>query len=228
MLRRRFRRTRAQPRRQRQRRPAQSTTVTSSAAFPSALVGAVGGFSVLINGVQYTSAILTSTSSMTLATPYAGSTGSVTVSFNAVAENVQAGTPGSGFTSSNGPARFVIPALAICSMCRRSSCPQRRIHRQTTKRNTFWATIARMVHRWDVHLRPSVATGDPDNDATTLAAICTYNAPGAIVPPNTEAYSKPQIDARFPSCTSGQSYYFASDGQQVACLNFGSGPVAIR
>ena len=125
-----------------------STTVTSSAAFPSALVGAVGGFSVLINGVQYTSAILTSTSSMTLATPYAGSTGSVTVSFNAVAENVQAGTPGSGFTSNNGPARFAIPALAICSMCRRLSCPQRQIHRQTTKRNTFWATIARMAHRW--------------------------------------------------------------------------------
>ena len=201
-----------------------STTVTSSAAFPSALVGAVGGFSVLINGVQYTSAILTSTSSMTLATPYAGSTGSVTVSFNAVAENVQAGTPGSGFYFKQWACSIRNPGFGNLLYV-----PSFILPATTDSPTNNQAQYVLGYYRPDGSSLGTYTCGQvsqlaiPATTPTTLAAICTYNAPGAIVPPNTEAYSKPQIDARFPACTSGQSYYFASDGQQVACLNFGSG-----
>ena len=52
-----------------------STTVTSSAAFPSNIVG-IAGFQVLIDGTQYVVASVASTSSLTLTASYGGTTGS--------------------------------------------------------------------------------------------------------------------------------------------------------
>jgi len=63
----------------------------------------------------------------------------------------------------------------------------------------------------------------PTPSPTTLTAICQFNAPPAIVPPNNEAYTKSVIDNRFPSCTAGQSYIFAVSGNVLSCSSVAGG-----
>lgn len=215
-----------------------SSTVTSSAAFPSNIVG-IGGFQILIGSTQYVVSGVASTSSLTLTTNYSGSTGSATMTlykytlFRGYAtagfqdtngQNIQPGTPGSGnfyrqvavsVINSGSNNIAYMPAFVMPS---------------TTDAVTN--NQARFVFAWyrtDGSLLAYYVCGSVQqlalqpNTPTTWTAICNYNAPGGVVPPNTETYTKAQIDQRFASCSQGQSYYFAANGNIVSCLNFGSG-----
>ncbi|WP_206689886.1 hypothetical protein, partial [Streptococcus pseudopneumoniae] len=60
------------------------------------------------------------------------------------------------------------------------------------------------------------------NSPATWTAICNFNSPGGVVPPANEAYTKTQIDQRFPNCSAGQLYYFDADGNILSCLTLGT------
>lgn len=63
----------------------------------------------------------------------------------------------------------------------------------------------------------------PPTTPSTWTALCAWNSPGGIVPPAAEAYTKPQIDARFPACTAGQMLYYNATGNVQNCLTLGTG-----
>lgn len=215
-----------------------SPTVTSSAAFPANIVG-IGGFKVAIGGTTYTVASIASTSSLTLTTNFSGSTGSAvmtlykyvllrayaTASFqpNGEVYVVQPGTPGTGnfykqvaASIINGGSGnvlytpdFVLPATTNAT-----------INNQ--------ARYAIGWYRSDGSFIQALACGSvtqiavPATTPTTWGALCTYNSPGGVVPPNNEVYTKTQIDVRFPSCSSGQMLYYAATGNIQSCLTVGT------
>lgn len=215
-----------------------SPTVTSSAAFPASIVG-IGGFKVAIGGTTYTVASIASTSSLTLTTNFSGSTGSATMtlykyvllrayanaSFQPYGETyvIQPGTPGTGsfykqvaasiINSGSGNVLytpdFVLPATTNAT-----------INNQ--------ARYAIGWYRSDGSFIQALVCGSvaqlalPATTPTTWGALCTYNSPGGVVPPNNEVYTKTQIDVRFPSCTSGQMLYYAATGNVQSCLTVGS------
>ena len=202
-----------------------SQTVTSSAAFPTMYIGVAGGFQVLIGSTSYQVLWVASTSSLTLATPFGGSTGSTTLTFNGVAQNVQPSTPGSGqwykevavSLVNTGAGNvlyfppFVIPATTDALVNNQSSYvfgyyPP---GGGTALALYFCGSVNQLA----------IPTSTP----TTWTAICNYNSPGGVVPPAQEAYTKSQIDQRFPSCTSGQMIYYAATGNIQQCLTVGSG-----
>lgn len=215
-----------------------SATVTSSAAFPANIVG-IGGFQVAIGGTQYVVSSVTSTSSLTLTTNFSGSTGSATMTLypyvllrmyatmgfqdNVTGQNIQPGTPGSGnfykqvavsiINSGSGNVAY-IPAFTI------PSTTDAVINNQARYVFGFYRTDGSFLAFYMCGSVSQLAI--QPTTPTTWTAICNYNAPGAIVPPNTEAYTKPQIDSRFPNCSQDQLYYFAANGNVLSCLTLGT------
>lgn len=202
-----------------------STAVTSSAAFPSALVGAVGTFPVLINNVRYQVLYVASTSSLVLTTPYAGVTGSVTIAFNAVSDVVQAGAVGSaGFykeiaVSIINPGAgnllyypsFILPAT--------TDAPVNNTARYTLAFYNSSGGYLNANYSCDGGVTQLAL---PPTTPTSFTDWCAYSGATNILP-DSSTYTRTQIDARFPACSAGQSYYFAQNGNVVSCLNFGSG-----
>lgn len=218
-----------------------SATVTSSAAFPANIVG-IAGFRVTISSTTYVVASVSSTSSLTLTTNFAGITGAATMvlqpyvlfrvyptqSFQtSTGENIQASTPGSGTF-------YKQVAVSIINSGSGNVAYMPEFHLPSTTDATI-NNQARYVFQWYPYNGGSqpfatytCGAGSSQlalsslTTPTTWTAICAYNAPGAIVPPNTEAYTKPQIDTRFPACSTDQLYYFAADGTVLSCLTLGT------
>lgn len=217
-----------------------SFTITSPNAFPSAAVG-LGGFQISILGNQYQVESVLSRSSANLTTQYAGATASVSVLWykwavmriyntsgfswqpNASSEIIQPGTPGSGnwyksigcsLTNPGSGNILWIPEFTIPATIDSPTNNQAKFSfifytPSGSQLNYFQCGAASQL---------SIPTATP----TTLAAICTYNSPGAVVPPNNESYTKPQIDQRLPSCLASAVPYFATTGNVMSCLTLGS------
>lgn len=215
-----------------------SATITSSAAFPPAIVG-ISGFQVSIGGTQYVVASVASTSSMTLTTNYAGVTGSATMLLfpytlfrvyatagfqdNVTGQNVQAGTPGSGQFY-----KQVAVSIINSGAGNVAYMPEFTIPSTTDALINNSARYIFGFYRPDGSLLSFYTCGSVNqlaiqpNTPTTWTAICNFNSPGGVVPPNTEVYTKSQIDQRFPNCSAGQLYYFDTDGNILSCLTLGS------
>jgi hypothetical protein len=215
-----------------------SATVTSSAAFPANIVG-VAGFQVLINGTQYTVASIASTSSLTLTSNYGGSTGSQTMTLypytllrmyatagfqdNVTGQNIMPGTPGTGFfykqvavsviNSGSGNVAY-IPEFTIPSTTDALINNQARYVFQFARQDGSALAFYQCGSVNQLAIQP--------NTPTTWTAICNFNAPGGVVPPNTEVYTKSQIDQRLPSCTANQIIYAAATGNIYSCLSAGT------
>ena len=215
-----------------------STTVTSSAAFPSNIVG-IAGFQVLIDGTQYVVASVASTSSLTLTASYGGTTGSQTMTLypysllrvyatagfqdNVTGQNIQPGTPGSGFfykqiavsviNSGSGNVAY-IPEFTIPSTTDALMNNQARYVFGYYRPDGSLLSYYTCAGVQQLFIRPDTPT--------TWTAICNYNVPNGIVPPNTTVYTEAQIDARFPSCSADQIAYFAADGNKMSCFSLGT------
>jgi len=220
-----------------------SATVTSSAAFPSNIVGRAG-FQVLFSGsdsTQYVVSGVASSSSLTLTSAFAGTTGSKTMTlyrfvmlrvycnqaFTPLNANyvVQAGAVGSASfykevavsvinTGSGNVAwypEFVIPATTDAPV-------------NNTSQYTFAFYNASGGYLNALYTCDGGITqlSVPPSTPTSFINLCSYNGAVAIRP-DASTYTRTQIDARFPSCTAGQSYYFAANGNIVSCLNYGTG-----
>lgn len=217
------------------------TTVTSAGLFPSNIVG-IGGFQVLFSGAdstQYVVASVQSTSSLTLATTFAGTTGSKTMTLypyvllrtyatagfqdNVTGQNVQPGAPGSGNF-------FKQVAVSIINTGSGNVAwmPEFTIPSTTDALINNQARYVFGFYRTDNSFLAFYLCGSvqqlaiPAITPTTWTAICNYNAPGGVVPPNTEVYTKSQIDQRFPSCTANQMLYFDVTGNVLRCLTIGT------
>jgi len=217
-----------------------SFTITSPNAFPQSAVG-MGGFQVLIAGNQYEVESVLSRSSANLTQQYAGSTASVSITWykwavmriyntsgfswqpNGNSELIQPGTPGSGnwyksfacsLTNPGSGNILWIPAFTIPATIDSPT------NNQAKFSFIFYTPSGSLLNYFQCGSTTqfSIPTATP----TTLAAICTYNSPGAVVPPNTESYTKPQIDQRLPSCLASALPYFASNGNVMSCLTLGS------
>ena len=215
-----------------------SATVTSSAAFPANIVG-VAGFQVLINGTQYVVASVASTSSLTLTSNYGGITGSQTMTLypytllrmyatagfqdNVTGQNIMPGTPGTGFfykqvavsviNSGSGNVAY-IPEFTL------PSTTDALINNQARYVFQFARQDGSALAFYQCGSVNQLAI--PASTPTTWTAICNYNAPGGVVPPNTEVYTKSQIDQRLPSCTANQIIYAATTGNIYSCLSAGT------
>ena len=215
-----------------------STTVTSSAAFPSNIVG-IAGFQVLIDGTQYVVASVASTSSLTLTASYGGTSGTQTMTLypysllrvyatagfqdNVTGQNIQPGTPGSGFfykqiavsviNSGSGNVAY-IPEFTIPSTTDALMNNQARYVFGYYRPDGSLLSYYTCAGVQQLFIRPDTPT--------TWTAICNYNVPNGIVPPNTTVYTEAQIDARFASCSAGQLYYFAANGNILSCLTLGT------
>ena len=218
-----------------------SPTVTSSALFPTAIVG-MGGFRVLIDGTQYTVASVASTSSLTLTANYAGTPGAQTmtlykyVEFRVYADRafqplgstqiVQPGTVGSGsfyrkFAAgivNNGSTdqlfipQIILPATTDALITNQAKYSFPMYRPGSTSQIEFFFCPSSLAQ---LALPPATPT--------TWVAICTFNSPPAVVPPANEAYTKSAIDARLPSCSLNNGIYYSAAGNILSCLTFGSG-----
>ena len=215
-----------------------SVTVTSLQQFPSNIVG-IGGFQVLIDGTQYVVSSVVSTSSLTLTTAYGGTSGSQTMTLykyvlmrayatagfqdNVTGQNIQPGTPGSGFfykqiavsviNSGSGNVAY-IPEFTIPSTTDALMNNQARYVFGFYRPDNSLLSYYTCAGVQQLFIRPDTPT--------TWTAICNYNVPNGIVPPNTTVYTEAQIDARFPSCSADQIAYFAADGNKMSCLSLGT------
>lgn len=214
-------------------------TVSCSACFRPQWVG-MGGFRIAIDGVAYTVLSVNTTSNLTLTTNFAGTTtSSATVTWYKYVEVriyadrafqpagasyvVQPGVPGSqawykrfaaSIVNASGVNTLYIPEFTIDSTTDAVGPTN-----QARYTAGFYRPDGSLVQLYSCFEQFKVPATTP----TTWVALCQYNSPPAIVPPANEAYTKAQIDARFPSCTSGQMLYYAATGNAQACLSVGSG-----
>ncbi len=218
-----------------------SFTITSAGMFPPQAVG-LGGFQILIDGDQYQVESVASTSSANLTTQFAGSTGSYSVTwykwvelrtYNVSSfswqplnssEIIQPGTVGSGawykrvacsITNPGGGNILWIPAFTISAT---TDSPSNNSAKYSF---VFFRTDGSLLQYFTCGATNQLAV--PPTTPTTLAAICAWNAAPAIIPPNSDAYSKAQIDQRFPSCFANALPYYQATGNVMSCLTLGSG-----
>ena len=218
-----------------------SATVTSSAAFSANIVG-IAGFQVVFSGsdsTQYVVSGVASTSSLTLSTVFAGTTGSKTMTLypyvllrayatagfqdNVTGQNIQPGAPGSGnfykqvavsvINSGSGNVAY-LPEFTI------PSTTDALINNQARYVFGFYRSDGSFLAFYQCGAVNQLAI--QAITPTTWAAICNLNAPGGVVPPANEAYTKSQIDQRLPSCTANQIIYAASTGNIYSCLSAGT------
>jgi len=217
-----------------------SATVTSSAAFPTNIVG-IAGFQVVFSGdsTQYVVSAIASTSSLTLTTSFGGSTGSKTMTVypyvllrtyatagfqdNVTGQNIQPGAPGSGqfykqvavsiINSGSGNVAW-IPEFTL------ASTTNALINNQARYVMGFYRPDGSLLSYYVCGSVQQLAL--PATTPTTWTAICNYNSPGGVVPPANEAYTKSQIDQRLPSCNANQIIYAAATGNIYSCLSAGT------
>lgn len=215
-----------------------SASVTSSAAFPSNIVG-IGGFQVLINGTQYVVSSVISTSSLTLTTNYSGTSGSTLMTLypyvllrayatagfqdNVTGQNVQPGTPGSGNFYKQVAVSIINAGAGNVAWMPEFTIPSTTdalINNQARYVFGFYRTDGSLLSYYLCGTISQLAI--QPNSPATWTAICNFNSPGGVVPPANEAYTKTQIDQRFPNCSAGQLYYFDADGNILSCLTLGT------
>lgn len=218
------------------------STLTCSACFRPTWVG-LGGFTVSISGVQgpqnYTVSYVESTSQAFLtAAPVSFGTGfSVTFypyvefriyanqAFQPLGENyiVQPGTPGSGAWYKRYAASIVpqanVKSLVLSAITIAATTDSPGPTNQARYTAAFYRPDNSLIQFYNCFEQFAV----PPITPTTWTALCAYNSPGGIVPPTTEAYTKPQIDARFPVCSTSQMIYYAATGNIQSCLTIGAG-----
>src|SRR5262245_21487390 len=217
-----------------------SPTITSSGLF-TGIVG-LSGFRVLIDGSADTVASVASASSLTLTTNYAGSPGAQTMTLYRWVEMrvyadrafqplgstqvVQPGTVGSGnffrrFAASvvnNGSTdqlfipQIILPATTDALITNQAKYSFPLYRPGSTSQLTFFFCPSSLGQ---LKLPPATPT--------TWTAICQFNSPGGVVPPNNETYSKAEIDRRLPSCSLNNGVYYSTAGNILSCLTFGSG-----
>ena len=215
-----------------------SATVTSSAAFPSNIVG-IPGFQVLIDGTQYVVASVQSTSSLTLTTSFGGSSGSQTMTLypyalmrvyatagfqdNVTGQNIQPGTPGTG-------SFYKQVAVSVINSGAGNSAyiPEFTIPSTTDALMNNQARYVFGFYRSDGSFLSYYVCGSVSQlfiqpqTPTTWTAICNYNVPNGVVPPNNNVYTQAQIDARLPSCNANEIIYAATTGNVYSCLAAGT------
>lgn len=219
-----------------------SPTVTCSSCFPASVVG-IGGFQVSIAGVQYVVQSIASSSSMTLTTNYAASSGSATLIlykyvllrvFNSSSSSFQpAGS--TEIIMPGGPANGQFYKQFACSIINSGSgnvlwIPQFVIPATTDALISSQATLSfAFVRPSGASLNELYRCGSktqlriPPNTPTSFPAICNFNAPGVFSPAPSEAYLKNQIDDRLPGCSTNSLVYYASTGNRQTCLALGAG-----
>lgn len=214
-----------------------SATVTSSNAFPQTIVGRAG-FQVLLGGVQYVVAGVASRSSLTLTTTFGGSTGSTSMTlykfvilriycnqaFTPLNANyvVQAGAVGSASFYKEVGVSILNPGTGNIAYYPEFTLPATT---DAPVNNTAQYTFA-FYNANGGYLNALYACDGgitqfsvPPATPTSFINLCSYNGATAIRP-DASTYTRTQIDARFPSCSQGQSYYFAANGNIVSCLTF--------
>ena len=216
-------------------------SLSCSACLRPTWVG-LGGFTVSITGNQgpqdYVVLYVASTSSAVLATSTGlNTTTSVTfypyVEFRIYANQafqplgetyiVQPGSPGTGAWYKRYAASVVpvgaIRELRIPSITIAATTDSPGPTNQARYTAAFYRPDNSLVQFYNCFEQFAV----PPTTPSTWTALCAYNSSGGIVPPTTEAYTKPQIDARFPSCTAGQMIYYSLTGNVQNCLIVGNG-----
>ena len=216
-----------------------SATVTGT--FRANWVG-LGGFTLTINSVDYFVANVASTSSLTLTTNYAGTTNAAESAIlrkyvelriyvdpgsgpfqplgNCAGSSnpcvVQTGAPGSGawyrryavsILNVNGTNIAYIPAITIDAT---TDSPTNQLARYIAgwyRPGGADGTGASFIAFYDCFSQFFVRPTTP----ATWVMICQYNS-AQNVARDQNSYTIGQIDSRFPPCTAGQSYYFASTG----------------
>lgn len=217
-----------------------SVTITSTGAFPPQAVG-LGGFQIDIGGDQYEIESVQSTSSARLTTLYAGSTGTVSITwykwvvfriYNTSSfawqplgnsEMIQPGTPGSGSW---------YKAIA-CSVVNPGNQNILWIPAFTISATTDSPTNNNAVYSFAFYRPDGSSLGYfmcgsknqlrvPPTTPTTLYAICGYNN-GPIQNSDNRSYTIAQIDNRFPSCLTNALPFYAATGNVQSCLTLGAG-----
>lgn len=213
-----------------------SPNISCTNCFIDAMVG-MTGFTISLNNVNYSDVTITSTTTAVLGSSYVGTTGLVagvfypyvilrwysTSAFQPKGSTtiIQPGTVGSRGYYKQYAASVIGTVLYIKTMVVPATTDA------TLNNQVRWVLGMYLPNgaNLNVVICPSQVTqwAIPANTPTTLLAICGYNYPPANVPPNNEAYTKPQIDARFPSCNPNQSAYYKVAGNIQTCLTYGSG-----
>ncbi len=216
------------------------TVTTATPIFPSSIVGK-SGFQVSIGGTQYVVASVASRSSLTLTTNYGGLTGSASLTlykfvflrvyanraFQPLGSNevVQPGGPSTGqfykevgvsiINSGSGNVawipEFILPATTDAL-----------ITNQARYTFAFFRSGGSQLGIYDCGVGKTELQLPPNSPAT-FAFICNYNSAGGIAPASQEAYTKDQINAIHPLCTTGQMVYYSVTGQKQSCLTVGPG-----
>src|SRR5262245_36084196 len=216
---------------------------TVTGAFRSQWVG-MGGFRITFStGITYTVASVESTSSLTLTTNYAESSGTVTGTWRKYAVLrvyvlnpftpsgetfvAQSGSPGSPnwfrryavAVQSDGTQFVAYLPQIILPATTNSSVPTARYFAAIYGQSG--AFIQGFPGCEDTFRLDSTTT------PTSWPQICTFDLPGAPAPPvPLDYYTRSQIDARFPSGTANQLLYFKNTGNVLNPLTL-SGDFAI-
>lgn len=217
-----------------------SFTITSANAFPPQAVG-MGGFQIDIGGNQYQVESVLSTSSANLTTQFAGSTGTVAITWYKWAvlrvyntsgfawqplnssEIIQPGTVGSGNWYKQVACSVVnpgsgnilwIPEFTI------SATTDSPTNNGAVYSFAFFTPANSLLNYFLCGSKNQLRV--PPASPTTLAAICNYNN-GPITNIDNRSYTTTQIDARFPSCLASSLAYYAASGQVQSCLTLGAG-----
>ena len=142
---------------------------------------------------------------------------------NVTGQNIQPGTPGSGFfykqiavsviNSGSGNVAY-IPEFTI------PSTTDANINKQARYQFGFYTTSNTFLAFYQCGAVVQLAL--QPNTPTTWTAICNYNAAGPPPPPPNTYYTAQQTDQRFPNCSAGQLYYFATSGNILSCLSLGT------
>lgn len=143
---------------------------------------------------------------------------------NVTGQNIQPGTPGSGNFYKQVAVSIINAGSGTVAWMPEFTIPSTTdalINNQARYVFGFYRTDGSLLSYYlcgsvqQLFIRPDTPT--------SWTAICNYNSPNGVVPPNSSVYTAAQIDARFPSCSIGQMLYYAATGNAQACLTVGSG-----
>lgn len=215
-----------------------STTVTCAACFPTNSVG-YGGYTISLNGTEYPVAFVTSTSNLTLGTPWAGTTATIGGVFykwvwlqiysnqdyrpGGGGPMITAGAVGSqnwyqklGIAVTNSGGVNYLRLTQITVQATTNAIPTTAklfFNLYRSNDGSFISGLACNQYGWAI----------PNATPTNYNDLCSYNSPLVPPPPNTDTYSQAEIDAMRPDCLQNNGVYYANGGKQQSCLTFGSG-----
>lgn len=211
-----------------------SPNVTGTNFLPQKVVG-LGGFQVTLAGVRYEVESVASRSAMTLATNYAGGTGTVTGTLHKFAvlriyamqsftpsgssEVIQAGAP----HSSEWFRRY---AVSVVNDGAQDVLffPEIILPATTNSSNSLAKYFGGIYSPSGAFLEPfPTPRSEFRLDTTTptsWAQIITFNSPANVDPPQPSSYyTAREIDARFPSGSANQLLYFENTGNVLTPLS---------